>query len=245
MVLACFIWMSGSGSSLTSIVQLALPLTAVGWLMAQWMIWLSVFGVRITLLLLLMMLVCLTLPFSVGLMRYVIPDGYEWVMVVAVVLHVGVFVGASYKQWRTWQHAVAQGAQVLDGALCRVHLVSGRIESARPTDQGQKSAGKQTGLWVGAASVVAYPMVSHWLGNAGILTVGACLGHAVALWLHVVVGARWLAMSCLLLKLEKRTGQRFVPCQLEWLESQRQAHWWGRLLRRVWPYPVPLKTKGS
>jgi hypothetical protein len=237
--------MAGAGSRLPTIVQVVLPLAVMGWLLAQWMIWLSVFGTYTTLFVLLIMLLFVTLPFSVGLMSLVIPDEYEWGMAIGVVLQVGVFLGSSYKQWRALQHSVTQGSQVLDGVLCRVHLFSGRIESARPTDQGLKSAGKQTGLWGGAASVIAYPLVSHWLGNAGILTVGACLGHALALWLHVVVGARWLAMSCLLLKLEQRAGQRFVPCQLEWLEAQRQAHWWGRVLRRVWPCPVPLKTKGS
>lgn len=245
LVLGAFLWMAGAGSRLSTIVQVAIPFAVTGWFFAQWMIWLSVFGTYSTLFVLLIMLLFVTLPFSVGLLPHVLSDGYQWGMVLATLLQLAVLLVATHKQWRNLQLAMNQGAEVLTGVVCRVHLSSQRIESTRITDETQLSIGAKRGLWGGAASVLVYPLLNNWLGNEALLALCTCMGFVVTVWLHATVAARWLAMSCLLLKIEKRTGQRFLPCQLEWLETQRQAHWLGRLLRRVWPCPVPLKTKGS
>lgn len=243
LVLGAFLWMAGADNRLSTIVQVALPLAVVGWLLAQWVIWLSVFGIYTTLFVLLIMLLFVTLPFSVGLLPHVLPDGYQWVMALAALLHLAVLLAATYRHWRNLQQVMKQGAEVLAGVVCRVHLSSQRIESARSSDKTQMSIGAKRGLWGGAASVLAYPIVRYWLGNEALLVVCTCMGFVVTVWLHVKVAARWLAMTCLLISLERQTGRRFVPSQLEWLESQRQAHGWGRVLRRVWPCPVPLDAK--
>jgi hypothetical protein len=245
LVLGAFLWMAGAGSRLPTIVQVVLPLAVMGWLLAQWMIWLSVFGTYATLFVLLIMLLFATLPFSVALLPHVLPEGYQWVMALVALLHLAVLLVATHRQWRNLQLAMKQGAEVLSGVVCRVHLSSQRIESTRITDETQLSIGANRGLWGGAASVMAYPILRHWLGNEALLAVCSCMGFVVAVWLHVTVAARWLAMSGLLMSMERQTGHRFVPSQLEWLESQRQAHWLGRFLRRVWPCPVPLNTKVS
>lgn len=238
--MGAFVWMAGAGSHLSTIVQVALPLVVMGWLLAQWMIWLSAFGIYTTLFVLLIMLLFATLPFSVGLLLFVLPEGYQWAMALAALFLLAVLVVATHRQRRNLQLAMEQGAEVLTGVVCRVHLGSQRIESARITDEAQLRIGGQRGLWGGAASVMAYPILSNWLGNEGILAVGACFGFVLAVWMHATVAARWLAMCGLLMSLERQTGHRFVPSHLEWLESQRQAHWVGRFLRRIWPCPVPL-----
>lgn len=232
--------MTGANSRLSTMVQVALPLAVMGWLLAQWMIWLSVFGIYTTLFMLLIMLLFATLPFSVALLPHVLPDGYQWVMALVALLHLAVLLVATHRQWRNLQLAMKQGAEVLTGVVCRVHLSSQRMESARITDETQLSNGAQRGLWGGAASVMAYPILRDWLGNEALLATGTCMGFVGAVWLHARVASRWLAMSCFLMGLERQTGHRFVPSQLEWLESQRQAHWLGRFLRRLWPCPVPL-----
>jgi len=83
------------------------------------------------------------------------------------------------------------------------------------------------------------------LGEGGLLLFAAIAGHGIALWFHVEVVSHWWAQAFELNAIQRKTGQRFFTNQLERLERERQSHWWGRFLRRIWPCPVEVQRQSS
>jgi hypothetical protein len=221
----------------------ALTILAVAvstWLLTQSYIWLTVFGVRTTLVASIVMVVFFTLPFSVAgpiPWRNSYQQPWAWG---SLFFQLTVLFLLTWWRWRKLQRGDSSSCSVLVWHRCRVNLKAGLIESIHGNETESTSSMGSTPLWVGAASVSAYPLLKGLLGEGGLLLFAAIAGHGIALWFHVEVVSHWWAQAFELNAIQRKTGQRFFTDQLARLERERQSHWWGRILRHLWPCPVPL-----
>ncbi|MFZ5528902.1 MAG: hypothetical protein ACOZE7_19775 [Pseudomonadota bacterium] len=151
--------------------------------------------------------------------------------------HLAVLAVLIVWRWRALLKPGENSADVLAWFLCRIHLRSGRIEAVRLGQAGGAALGV-SGAWAGAASVAAYPVLKAWLPESTLVVLAACAGNGLAVWLHAWLVSRWCAQALVLRNIERDCGRRFMSDRFEWLETQRQASFLGRFLRRCWPAPV-------
>jgi hypothetical protein len=226
----------------------ALAISAVAvlsWLLSQCYIWLTVFGVRTTLVASIVWVVFFTLPLSVAgpiPWRDSFQQPWSWG---SLFFQLTVLFVLTWWRWRTLPRGDASSEAVLVWHRCRVNLKAGLIESTHGNETESSSSMGSTPLWVGAASVSAYPVLKGLLGEEGLLLFAAIAGHGIALWFHVEIVSHWWAQAFELIAIQRKTGQRFFTDQLERLEQERQSHWWGRFLRRIWPGPVEVRRQSS
>lgn len=234
----------GGGVSLADAMPWILLAAALSWGLSQALIWLSVFGSRTTLVAMAWLVSCFTLPFSVGLAPMLTHRGDLRFMALMLLAHLTLLALLIVWRWRALAKSRNDSADVLAWFLCRIHLRPGRIEAVRLGQAGGAAIGV-SGAWAGAASVAAYPMLKAWLPESTLVVLAACAGNGLAVWLHAWLVSRWCAQALVLSSIERDRGQRFVSDRFEWLETQRQAFFWGRLLRRCWPAPVTLDAAGT
>jgi hypothetical protein len=219
---------------------LVIGVMALSWVLSQIYIWLAVFDIRATWFAAFMMTAGFTLPFATFPAQLLSQDGRAHWAVLSLLSQVIVLMGLTWWRWRQLQRPLAPSDTLLHWHGCRINLQTGRIEPALPT-AGAFGSDKVSTLGA-TASVAAYPILSAWLGQPGMLVLAAVIGHAIALWFHAAVTSHWLAQAWTLRRIEQASGQRFVTSQLDWLEAHRQQHGWGRLLRHLWPCPVPVEV---
>jgi hypothetical protein len=222
-----------------------LAVAVLTWLLAQHYIWLTVFDVRATLIASFILVFFFTLPMSVAMP---IPWRHSFQLpwsAGSFFFQIVVLILLTLWRWRKLQRGDASSGAVLVWHRCRVNLKAGLIESTHGNETESSSSLGSTPLWVGAASVSAYPVLKGLLGEGGLLLFAAIAGHGIALWFHVEVVSHWWAQAFELIAIQRKTGQRFFTDQLERLEQERQSHWWGRFLRRIWPGPVEVRRQSS
>lgn len=231
--------LAGSGASLRGVLLWAGLLTVPALMLAEVCLWLSVFGTRATMTFTSLFALLFTLPLGVGPAVMLTQVGDVFIMGAFAVVHVLLLVTSALWHLARWRRVDAAGIDVVDGLLSRVHLRRHRIESMRPEGAVAGHAGGG-GAWMGALSVLAYPVLSACLGESGFHLLLVCFGNAVAVWLNVFFLSRWWADAWHLRSIERRDGVLFVSDRLAWLEARRQQSAWGRFLRRCWPLPVGM-----
>lgn len=222
-----------------------LAVAVLTWLLTQHYIWLTVFDVKATLIASFVLVFFFTLPMSVAMP---IPWSNSFQLpwsAGSFFFQIAVLISLTLWRWRKLQRSDVSSGAVLVWHRCRVNLKSGLIESTHGKDTESTSTMGSTSLWVGAASVSAYPLLKGLLGEAGLLLFAVIAGHGIALWFHVEVVSHWWAQAFELQAIQRKTGQRFFTDQLERLERERQSHWWGRFLRRVWPCSLGIQRRSS